>query len=478
LWSALNRRADERAAWAAARSFLGWVIAEAATRAPFDFYARVLSRLDGAGRSMRARLLTRLGREAEDALDAFLGEALAAERRRVNSLERFLAQMALSEIEVKREPEDGAGPRGGEVRVMTVHGAKGLEAPIVFLPDTTTRARAMGGPLLETENGGFLWAPRKADDPIACRIARDDRERAAAHESLRLFYVALTRARDRLVLCGVGTRDQFHQGSWHDIALRAFEQPSVAAHTREVELGAMWIRRFGFDPPRAEALAETVWPIARPPDWTRRFAPADPAGRRYAAPSTLARSARGPFASPLDEQDGLSRYRRGLLIHRLLQVLPDLTADQRAAAAARLLEREVDLTAQQRREMATAALGVLSDARFAAVFGPDSRAEAAIAGGAGDLPPGLAVAGRVDRLVIEPDRVLVVDFKTNRPAPDRVEDADPAYLTQMAVYAAVLKDIFPKHRIEAALVWTDGPKLMPVPENIIAETLARLRRDG
>ena len=478
LWSTLGRRAGERPEWAAARDFLSWAIGEAAARSPFDFYARVLSRLDAAGRSMRARLLTRLGREAEDALDAFLGEALGAEQRRVHNLERFLADMASSEIEVKREQEDSSGRPGGEVRVMTAHGAKGLEAPVVFLPDTTTRARAMGGPLLDSEAGGFLWAPRKADDCLASQLGRADRERAAAQESLRLLYVAMTRARDRLVICGVKTRDQYHQGSWHDIALRAFERPEIAVRTRDLAIGEMQVRRFGADPAVGAAEAVTASPPAALPDWTRRFAPAEPVSQRYASPSTLAESERGPSASPLAEREGLGRYRRGLLIHRLLQLLPDLPPDKRADAALALLEREPDLTVDQREEMASSALAVLSDARFAGVFGPGSRAEAAIAGGAPDLPDGLAVSGRVDRLVIEPDRVLVVDFKTNRPAPDRIEDADDAYLVQMAVYVAVLRAVFPGRRVEAALVWTDGPKLMPVQENIITRSLARLRAQG
>ena len=126
--------------------------------------------------------------------------------------------------------------------------------------------------------------------------------------------------------------------------------------------------------------------------------------------------------------------------------------------------------------MAAAALNVLEDPRFAEVFGPGSRPEAAIAGTAPELPAGLAISGRVDRMTVTPDRVLVVDFKTNRPAPDRVDNADPAYLTQMAVYVAVLRAIFPGRRVDAALVWTDGPKLMPVPENLIVERLNALRR--
>ncbi|MDR3510233.1 MAG: double-strand break repair helicase AddA [Caulobacteraceae bacterium] len=478
LWPTLVRRADERPEWTEARAFLGWAIEAGQGRPPFDFYARVLSRLDGAGRSMRARLLTRLGREAEDALDAFLGEALAAEQRGVRDLERFLAQMAASEIEVKREQEDRPGPAGGEVRVMTAHGAKGLEAPIVILPDTTTRATAQGGPLLSAEGGGFLWAPRKADDCPASGAARARRDLAGAHESLRLLYVALTRARDRLVVCGVRTRDASYAGSWHEVASRALARPEVEAGLRLVAEGDIQFTRFGFDPRVVAAAAPAVVAGAPLPDWARRFAPAEPAALRYASPSTLAESERGPAPSPLAERQGLGRYRRGLIVHRLLQLLPDLAPAARREAAVALLAREPDLTDAQRAEMAAAALAVLEDARFAAVFGPGSRAEAAVAGAASGLPAGLAVSGRVDRLLVRPDRVLVVDFKTNRPAPDRIEDADPAYLTQMAVYAAVLAEVFPGRRIEAALVWTDGPRLMPVPENIVAATLARLRAES
>ncbi|WP_340645763.1 PD-(D/E)XK nuclease family protein [Phenylobacterium sp.] len=174
----------------------------------------------------------------------------------------------------------------------------------------------------------------------------------------------------------------------------------------------------------------------------------------------------------------MGRFRRGDLIHRLLQVLPDLAVPDRPAAALRLLARERDLTDDQRAEMTAAALGVLNDPRFAEVFGPGSRAEVALAGTAAKLPAGLAISGRIDRLVVLPDRVLVADFKTNRPSPDRIEDADPAYLRQMAIYAAVLAEVFPGRAIEAALVWTDGPKLMAIPELLIDQTLAELGRAG
>ena len=478
LWSVLKRRAPERAEWERARDVFDWALAEAAMRSPFDFYGRVLSRLDPEGRSMRARMLTRLGREAEDAIDAFLGQALALEQRGVRDLERFLDAMAAIDIEVKREQEDSSGREEGEVRVMTTHGAKGLEAPIVFLPDTTTKVTAQGGPLLDAEGGGFLWAPRKAEDCETSARARAARDAAAAGESLRLLYVALTRARDRLVICGVKTTSAYYKSSWCDVAAQAFDRLGIAERTRLVGEGEAQVSRFGADPRTLAAAASDARSESPLPAWARRLAPAEPPARRYASPSTLAEDERGPSSSPLAARHGLGRYRRGQMVHRLLQLLPDLPLDERAEAAALLLLREPDLTPDQREEMASAALAVLEDPRFAAVFAPGSRAEVAVAGSAPGLPEGLAISGRIDRLVVETDRVLVADYKTNRPAPKRIEDADRAYLVQMALYAAVLAEVFPGRRIEAALVWTDGPKLMPVPGKMIAETLAQLRSGG
>ena len=472
LWARLLERADERPEWRAARDFLRRLRTEARTRPPFDLYARLLSGAGEDGRSMRARILTRLGREAEQALDAFLAEALKAERRGVRDLETFVADMASTAVEVKREQDDGKG----EVRVMTVHGAKGLEAPVVILPDTTTKASVQGGPLLQTQGGGFLWCARKDDDCTASAAARQARTDAADAESLRLLYVALTRARDRLIVCGVEPgKPHLKKGSWWEWVGAAMDDPEIVPGVREISSqdGAS-ILCFGADPTRADVALSQAPPAGANPAWLMARAPPEPAALAYASPSQMAEVQRGPSPSPLAATLGLGRFRRGNLIHRLLQLLPDVPPAERRTAAAALMAREHDLTPEQRAEMAAAALGVLEDERFAAVFGPGSRAEAAIAGTAPELPEGLAVSGRLDRLVIEPGRVLVADFKTNRPAPASIEDADRTYVTQMAVYAAVLRAAFPGRRVEAALVWTDGPKLMSVPENLMAEALQAL----
>ncbi len=478
LWSRLRRRGAERAEWGQALTFLETSINEARTQPPFEFYARLLGMTSGDGRTMRQRLLRRLGAEAEDALDEFFSQLLAAESRGVHDLERMAAELAGLDITVRREME----AERREVRVMTAHGAKGLEAPIVFLPETTLTRTQRSSPLMSVgKNGddGFLWCSSAARDCAATAEARERRAQREEDETYRLLYVALTRARDRLILCG-RVSEQAGRGEvrgWWGAIRDALARDDIAPQVRTVESNGMLFERFGADPKvmAGEAIPEVAsMPL---PAWT--MAPAAPeAFARYASPSDLGEGAKTPSPSPLAAVGGLGRFRRGDLIHRLLQVLPDLPPAGWASGAQALLAREQDLTDAQRDEMVKAALSVLEDSRFAEVFGPSSRAEVAIAGSAATLPPGLKISGRIDRLVVLSGRVLVADFKTNRPSPVRIEDADPAYLRQMAIYAAVLADIFPGRTIEAALVWTDGPKLMPVPENLLAQSLTTLGRSS
>jgi ATP-dependent helicase/nuclease subunit A len=471
LWDALDRRAGERVEWLQARDFLAWALKRARQRTPFDFLGEVMSRRDDRGRTMRARFLERLGREAEEAIDELLAQALAAEARGARDLEGLLAALGSAEVVVKREMEAARG----EVRVMTVHGSKGLEAPVVILPDTTTVGGQRGPALLETKDGEFLYAPRMSEDCPASAEARNVRDGRAKAESLRLLYVALTRAQDRLILCGrVAARRKPAEGSWRLLLEAAFERPEIKDRSRIVMRDGREITRFGEDPARVDRARAAGHTAVVLPGWTRTAAPPE-AGARWAAPSSLGDFARDAAPSPLATQGGLGRFRRGELIHRLFEVLPDLPRSSRPAAARRLLGREPDLDPAQVEEMAGACLKVLDDPRFAPVFGEGSRAEAALAGTSPELPAGVAVSGRIDRLVIGPDRVLVVDYKTNCPAPDRLEDVDPAYIAQMAAYAAVLRALYPDRPVESALVWTDGPRLTPLPQDVMALALERIR---
>jgi ATP-dependent helicase/nuclease subunit A len=480
LWGTLVRRVaaagpgEAPPEWIQAHEILAEVIA-AAGRAPYDFIVGILESTGPCGRTQRQRLLTRLGREAEEALGVFLEKTLELEMAGARNLEAFAADLDRLDVDVKREMES-EGAR--EVRVMTAHGAKGLEAPIIFLPDMTFRISSRSG-LVRTADGTFLWLGAKEEDTPVQATARDLRGAGEAHELQRLLYVGLTRARDRLVLCGVlpgkGAAESL-KGWWG--AVRDVFDGALKDRVRRIEREGFSFRRLGENPEvvgRAEGPAR-AGPAAIPP-WLSATAAPEPLAR-MASPSDLGDAAPPPAVSPLAGMPGMGRFRRGELIHRLLQVLPDLPGEARPDAARRLLAKEAGLTEAQSEEMATAALGVLDHPDFAFLFGPGSRAEAAIVGGSGLLTPGLRISGRIDRLVVRRDEVLFADFKTNRPAPASVEAADPAYLRQLAMYWAVLSELYPGRPVRAALVWTDGPLLTPAPEALLRATLDQLYREA
>jgi len=475
LWRALQIRADEQPQWRRAHDFVQAAL-DTRDRDPFAFFSSLLNRVDETGVSGRARILARLGREAEEALDETLAQIMAAEDRGGVDLETCVARLEAADVEVKREME---GARN-EVRVMTVHGAKGLEAPIVILPDTTSRAKPQGPTLMPAagvdgeEGEGWLMCPGSAkDDCPASKAAREARVARTDAETLRLLYVALTRARDRLVIMGRAVRKQetgFEAGSWWNVVAETFQRlgDDDPLNVRDIGDGVL---RFGVDPGTLTSSIATPPAPAAVPAWARTLPAAD-ATARFASPSKMEETIRIPAPSPLATTAGpgapLGRFRRGNLIHRLLERLPDIAPVERTEAARRMLSRERDLDEDARVEMTTAALSILDDARFAPVFGPGSRPEVALTGSVG----GISVSGRMDRLVITSERVLVIDFKTNRPAPDRIEDADPAYVLQMAVYVSVLARLYPERTVEAALVWTDGPRLMAVPASLMDAALA------
>lgn len=484
LWQTLLHHPDTDGSFDAARVFLLWAQKAALHLTAFDFLARVLNRRDMAGRSFKQRFLTRLGDECEDVLDETLALALKGEGVGATSLSACLDLFEFHASQIKREQEEG----GSSVRVMTVHGSKGLEAPWVILPIGPQHSIARKDDLLLTGDDGDLYlcaGGRKADtaniaDIRTAKALKDDKE------GLRLLYVALTRSRDRLTVCGYAGKKAAARGAfpaWYDLAAEAFDRLDAEVTLDVMRLKAPFddlelsreavVRLYG---QRSEAMTAeaALRPAETPlPDFvTAMVAQGDVDTERWQAISQLGdedREAEDRAPSPLESQTGLGRYRRGNLIHKLFEILPDIAPDKRDDVAARYLAKQVDLDDEQRREMAGAVMAVLTDARFAEAFGPDSRPEVALAGRIGEGAGGhaLMLSGRIDRLVVTADRVLVIDYKSNRPAPDRADDAAIAYQRQMAGYVALLRQIYPHKSVEAALLWTDGPKLTPLSEALV-----------
>ena len=431
--------------------------------APFEFLSTVLDQPDGDGDTGWAKLNARLGTPVRDPIEALLARALAHDAAGPSSLQLFVASLESTPVEIKRDLAE-AGP---EVRVMTVHGAKGLQAPIVILPDTTSKPKLTSDAILSVD-GALIWSPRKDCDIEPSARARLIAEAKAHEEHRRLLYVALTRAQDRLLVAGYwygsdgDTAKGYHDDSWYALCRNAMEQlPARALEDGMLEYGAAT---------RGMAAGEsTETPLAPLPDWARRAPDPDVVTRRLTAPTSLL----GPktrVVAPFDPKRE-ARLKRGRLIHSLLQYLPELPVAARHAAGAAFLAREPELTKPQKAEMLRAAEAILNDSALSELFQPGGRAEAAVIGTSPKLPDDLVINGRVDRLVVTPSRVLVIDFKTDQPAPDDVSEVAESYITQMAAYAAVLESAFPGREVVAVLCWTDGPKMMRIPPEMLSVSL-------
>jgi len=459
LWSELARRAGETASFAFAHAFLAECRGRADFMPPYEFFARALS-ADG----MRTRLLARLGPEANDAIDEFLSLALGYEALNAPSLEGFLHWLERGDAEIKRDMERGRD----EVRVMTVHGAKGLEADIVILPDTTTLPEGAGrhGDLLYTEDG-VVFPVSNDMAPQAVRAAKEAAKLEALKEHRRLLYVALTRARDRLIVCGFENKTGMRDGSWYALAQAAAQALGVA-----LVRGDETLRVIG------EADTESLIPkqqtqTGKPalPGWALRRPAVERERPRLIRPSDAAGSQEPAVLSPAGARNA-ARFRRGLLVHAMLARLPEIEpAQRRAIALAFLKARE----AEAAEKLADETLAVLEDPAFAAAFAPGSRAEVPIVADLPEIGEGARINGRIDRLAVAGDEVLAVDFKTNRPPPARAEEVSTLYLAQMALYRAALAKVFPGKRIACALVWTQGPRLMPLCDALLDAQIARIR---
>jgi ATP-dependent helicase/nuclease subunit A len=441
---------------------------------PFAFYAWLLG-----GDGGRRRILKRLGHEANDALDEFLELALNYERKAPASLQGFMAWLRSADTEVKRDMEISRD----EVRVMTVHGAKGLEAPVVFMLDTTSspadtqRLRLINVP---RGNGGevVVWAGKKADDPKMVASARAAMLEDIEDEYRRLLYVAMTRTADRLIVAGImpGNMKNLRPLCWYDLIGKGLKNSGLREDTIDTPDGQ--VKRYSRPDDvaaAAAAVSQTNPPQREFPAWLRESVPAQRSAGHSLRPSHAGNATQKLKSGESIEQRSRA-LQRGTLVHRLLQSLPDLAPERRRGAAGKFLARNApgwDET--ERAALSEKVLALIDDPRFAAVFAEGSRAEVAIAGRL-DLPgrPQALVSGQIDRLVVTPAEVLIVDYKTNHAPPDSAAEAPVVYVRQLALYRAVLAKLYTGRPVRAALLWTEPPDLMEISAPALDAQLATI----
>lgn len=461
LWHTVRERGDgETVRWLEA------LIAHAGADHPYEFFSRIVQApcpADARG-GVRA-IRSRLGEDALDPLDEFLNNALAYENVHTAGLQGFLQWHTNHSSDIKRELEEA----GSAVRIMTVHGSKGLQAPIVFLPDTV-HTRPKADTILWPHKTGHAvpyYIPQKDKAPSHVHSAQEAIERKTSEEYRRLLYVAMTRAEERLYVGGYTGRKDSAAAHWYDDIREGFARlPDVTQHPsgvqddkgKDIPILRRTVCRTSAPDKRDHAHARKQETVSGPlPGWATLAAPAEPFPPRPLAPSRPAEPEPAAF-SPL-AAGREHRFKRGNATHKLMQLLPDLPKERWQSAAEQFLARTaLDLPPVLQKDIAREVLAILNDPLFGEIFGAGSLAEIPVSG----FVDGQLISGQIDRILIRDKDILIVDYKTNRPPPLDAADIPDVYVRQMQAYARTLREIYPDREVKCALLWTDGARLMPV----------------
>jgi ATP-dependent helicase/nuclease subunit A len=406
---------------------------------PYDLIERALTRYDG-----RRKLLARLGPEAEDGIDELLTQALAYESTEVPSLTGFLAWLDADEVSVKRQMETD----GGRIRVMTVHGAKGLEAPIVIMPDTADKTDREHDQIFDLHDGPVVWKTKAEESPPLIAAEAAARKALREAEKMRLMYVAMTRAQSRLIVAAAGEVSDDKGNSWY----RLIRDGMLRAGATMRPDGSM-LHAFGSWPPDDPAEIALRQDTTLPP-WFGQRAPAPEVAMMPLSPSNLGGAKAMPGEAGFDTEIALAR---GTALHRLLELSPDTDATALTAFATAI--GASDVLDETRAVWAT----------HPGLFGPETLAEVPITA----IVAGRRMIGSIDRLVVRAGHVLAVDFKTNQVVPPSAAVVPEGILRQMGAYAAALAQIYPDARIEVAILWTRTAALMPLDPDIVRDALGR-----
>lgn len=464
-----------------------WLIA-LLTEADFDTPYEVLSDIlnkpcpNNTQSGLKA-LRTRLGDEALDPLEELLSASLRYEMSHEPTLQGFVDWLEASNVEIKRELEQEKTNDGGMVRIMTVHGSKGLQAPIVFMPDTVTTRAAKSDTLFwpmgdeDTALNLPVYASRKELQTEEIAKISEAEKRKQDEEYRRLFYVAVTRAEDRLYICGVDQKTEIQDNCWYSLASQTFDRlkediteedfisdPSLLA---EEWNGVKKV--FSHTPVDVEKLYKEHRVQAAPneettlPNWLYRTAPDEDPLSKPLTPSKPDFDDPAVKSPLLGEEDEINGYKRGNIIHRLLENLVGLSsASQEQKCRAYLAMDQHELSPKQQNAITQEVMEVLSDPDFAKLFSEKGRSEVPISGilTLNDRPR--LINGVIDRLYIDDHEILIIDYKTNRPPPKLEKDVSDAYIHQLASYKFLLEKIYKNKEIKAAILWTDEARLMPI----------------
>lgn len=489
VWQHLQRlcSGESRSPYQAAMERLQGFVTLSKTATVHDFFAAILALYEG-----RRLFLARLGNEASDVLDEFLSFALDHERAGLPGLQSFISVLETDSPEVKREQDK----ERNEVRIMTVHASKGLEAPVVFLVDGASKAFNHSHlPKLRfieaTENSFPVWLPGKGFSNTLTEADEARLKMSAEEEYRRLLYVAMTRAADHLIVCGYrGPKE--NPDCWHAMISASLASDETRCHSVTLKSGSEEWGGLLWRATLSGASAE----IKDTPEIQHHDSPVLPAALgeplppQIYLPRPLSPSGAGTiiddgaddlivtsrlFATEKASSSGIA-LQRGRLIHRMMQMLPDFTEEERRDAALRYVERAARFWPQRERDnLIETTLSVFTNPELKAAFSANSRSEVSIMGTLTLGRTDYAVSGRIDRLAVDGDHVILIDYKTNRVPPKGNVDTPHSHKAQLAIYKRILEPLYPGKTFICALVYTETAKLVTLDEKELALALAAIK---
>lgn len=454
LWEALQKHCDDKAVIA----YLSSAIQDALNTLPFDYFSCLLQTPCPASTVSGLQAIhARLGEEAFDPLDEFLNACQHYELNHVASLQGFLVWQQKDDIVIKREMEEA----DNTVRIMTVHGSKGLQAPIVFLPDTTrTPDTKRKTAFLWPDKTGLnvpLWSPKKDMNTVLFDRAQELLEQKRFEEYRRLLYVAMTRAEEQIYICGYQGKRAPKEGNWYELIKNAFtSHPECLEDNNVLRITDPRTKK----PDRKDKQASHSTPnnTISLPSWARKQAPQEPFPSRPMMPSRPS-SPRPAARSPLYEVSE-QRFVRGNITHKLLQLLPDLPQDKRRDSARKYLALPAHgLSEKLQDSIFKETMAIIESPDYAFFFGKGSLAEVPVTGFVNNM----LVSGQIDRLYVTDTEIHILDYKTNRPPPRNPHDIPELYYQQMKSYHDIVANIYPHRKVHCYLLWTDGADLVKLP---------------
>ena len=497
LWQRLGQMKNQDPRYLKAHQWLQRRMSRVAAIRPYEFFAECLSEIcpakdmQGNILSGRQAMIARLGVEADDPIDEFLNLAISFDQSHIASMQAFLYWFDSGEAEIKRDMEASLKD---EVRIMTIHGAKGLQAPIVILPDTTDLPKFGGNDVdvkwVDNSDGVDLpiWTPNKKYREKIGDKAREDSKYRQVQEYNRLLYVAMTRAEDRLYICGYHNANKINDRCWYNMIKTSMK------NEKDVEIIEMDFSKFeGIDnggltgqglimtdnqsaePKIDDNINEVTDDALATPEWmfkksTIEILPTKPL--MASKPIDDDPTAHSPLSMA-----GNDLFKRGIITHKLLQNLPDMGVGSRMTAAKRYLALKAHGFDQKLQDnILSETMAVLNHPDFGVLFGVGSLAEVPLIGlvsGESTITKNIAISGQIDRLLVGDDEIFIIDYKTLRPSPRQEDKIPKAYLRQLAGYSQLLAEIYPKHKIRAALLWTEDARLMEISHDLLDQYMAK-----